>query len=200
MPREDSCPSFKLVVLGCHSVGKTSVVKAYCHGQFSEDVLTTIGAGYFCHTEHYQETAVSVILWDTAGQERFHSVAPQFYHGSDGLVLVYDRTKVETFQGLSEYKENFLKNTKIDSQTPFPILLLGNKSDLGDCTVPDEMVSEWAAQNGTIRSHYVSAKTGEGIAAAFLDIVEALVRRPRPQRSEKRLIAVVTSSTSSDCC
>jgi GTPase SAR1 family protein len=115
-PMEWSQPSlnFKLVVLGCLSVGKTSLVTRYCQGWFSDGILSTTGAAFFSRTNQYHNTEVTLSFWDTAGQERFKSVIPSLINGSEGLVLVYDRTNFQSFEGLTDYL-NFFRQ-KVDRQ------------------------------------------------------------------------------------
>lgn len=40
---------------------------------------------------------------DTAGQERFNSITSAYYRGAKGIVLVYDITKVESFDDLPKW-------------------------------------------------------------------------------------------------
>lgn len=48
-------------------------------------------------------------IWDTAGQERFHSLGAAFYRGADCCVLVYDVNIHKTFDTLSNWHTDFLK-------------------------------------------------------------------------------------------
>lgn len=48
-------------------------------------------------------------VWDTAGQERFHSLGAAFYRGADCCVLVYDVNVGKTFESVSNWHEEFLK-------------------------------------------------------------------------------------------
>lgn len=45
----------------------------------------------------------SVVPRDTAGQERFNSITSAYYRGAKGIVLVYDITKLETFDDLPKW-------------------------------------------------------------------------------------------------
>lgn len=40
---------------------------------------------------------------DTAGQERFNSITSAYYRGAKGIVLVYDITKLESFDDLPKW-------------------------------------------------------------------------------------------------
>ena len=41
---------------------------------------------------------MNLAIWDTAGQEKFHALGPIYYRMSNGAILVYDITDVDTFQ------------------------------------------------------------------------------------------------------
>lgn len=39
-------------------------------------------------------------IYDTAGQERFRIITSSFFHGSHGVILAFDLTKMESFKSL----------------------------------------------------------------------------------------------------
>lgn len=45
----------------------------------------------------------SIFSRDTAGQERFNSITSAYYRGAKGIVLVYDITKLESFDDLPKW-------------------------------------------------------------------------------------------------
>ncbi|KAE8671846.1 Ras-related protein RABC2a [Hibiscus syriacus] len=45
---------------------------------------------------------LKLTIWDTAGQERFGTLTSSYYRGAQGIILVYDVTRRETFTNLSE--------------------------------------------------------------------------------------------------
>lgn len=53
---------------------------------------------------------VKLQIWDTAGQERFRTITGTYYKGAQGIVLVYDITKKDSFEELESYwlKEVYL--------------------------------------------------------------------------------------------
>jgi small GTP-binding protein len=190
--------NFKLVVLGCLSVGKTSLVTRYCQGRFSDGVLPTTGAAFFSRTNHFHDTEVTLSFWDTAGQERFKSVIPSVINGSEGLVLVYDRTSFQSFEGLADYLRLFREKVDCGNGIRIPVLLLGNKSDSNNICVSDETVRDWMENNEIGLSHYVSAKTGQGIERAFNEITEAMMRAVAMVRVPR--LPILIEQTQSGCC
>ena len=164
----------KVVVLGVASVGKTSIINRYCNDTFHEDTLSTIGAGFFTHSMKVDQTDVTLMLWDTAGEERFRSVAPSLLRGANGLVLVYDVTNVQSFTELEIYLEMFLDAVNVNAMSTMPVLLLGNKIDLGENVVSHQNVDDWKKKHRVTFSALVSAKTGENINEAFTEFVTTL--------------------------
>ena len=71
-----------IVVLGDGSVGKTSLLKMYAEGQFSDNHMATLGLDYVCKNftpPGLDQQEMQVKIWDTAGQERFRTLTHSFY-------------------------------------------------------------------------------------------------------------------------
>ena len=63
--------TFKLVILGHYSVGKSSIVLNFIKNEFNPNEESTIGAAFLTKTVFIDGTAVKFEIWDTAGQERY---------------------------------------------------------------------------------------------------------------------------------
>jgi Ras-related protein Rab-5C len=111
--------TFKVVLIGDSSVGKTSLVNRYIEGKFQEKLDSTIGAQFFSKiidlnvhaqtglineanssdssismkNKGLERVRIKLQIWDTAGEERFRSVTPMYYKNAAAVILVYDRTK-----------------------------------------------------------------------------------------------------------
>jgi small GTP-binding protein len=171
LPQQD----FKVVVLGAMSVGKTCIIQRYCNNIFQDGTLATIGVGFFAHAVEHQGTEITLMIWDTAGEERFRSVAPSLLRGTNGLILVYDRSNAHSFNDLDIYLDFFLDVVDVNHMAVMPILLLGNKSDLPDIAVSDATVQQWLRKNRIRLAFNTSARTGEGIQRAFAALIDILV-------------------------
>jgi GTPase SAR1 family protein len=67
---------FKLVALGDGAVGKTSCIKQYTEGSFSERYIATIGTTFALKTVDVtmpdgNRVTARVVLWDLAGQPTY---------------------------------------------------------------------------------------------------------------------------------
>ena len=192
----------KIVVLGAKNVGKTSVINRYCNGTFSDKTKSTIGAGFYTHTCHVGSTTVSMMLWDTAGEERFRSVTPSLLRGTSGLILVFDLQDAETLTELNVYFEMYL-NTVEGEDDDYPVIVLGNKCDLGPGAVTDEVVHAWMERNNLKMFERVSALSGDNVDAAFQRFLEDLVKKMETVRLNPVSIAVEPTAPHAEkkkCC
>lgn len=61
-----------------------------------------------------------------AGQERFRALRTPFYRGSDICLLSYAVNDRDSFRGLKQWREEFLKYADVDHEH-FPFIVVGNK-------------------------------------------------------------------------
>lgn len=195
-----SSVDLKVVVLGDASVGKTSVINRYCNDHFSTDTLATIGAGFFTHQVATPTGDVTLMVWDTAGEERFRSVTPSLLRGASGLVLVYDMQNRESFNSLYTYLGMFLDVVNVTMMPVKPVLLLGNKADLGPSVVPANAVETWAKDNEVEMKFDVSAKTGENVNDAFMELVDVIVRSGVTPPAQVKLPKINDDEGQQKCC
>lgn len=109
--------------------------QASCSGK---ETLTSCGpAGPTSRPSSQPDGAAALPLqiWDTGGQERFRSMVSTFYKGSDGCILAFDVTDLESFEALDTWRGDVLAKT-IPMEPSYPMVVLGNKIDLADRQVP----------------------------------------------------------------
>ena len=129
-----------MVLLGDSEVGKTSFSNRFFQNTFTESFLSSIGIDNDSVFVKVNEELFKLTIWDTAGQERFRSLPKKYYQNADGILLLYDVTKQETFDNITTWmkdiKDNTNKQTTEDGQTSsnneLTIFLIGNKFDKTD--------------------------------------------------------------------
>jgi small GTP-binding protein len=159
----------KVLMLGMHGVGKTSLVKRFISSIFDEKYHTTIGVKIDKKVVRVKDQDLTLMLWDVAGAEDHFTVPTSFIRGSAGYLLVIDGTRVESLhRGLDLVAQVESNLGKI----PFVAIL--NKTDLVDrWQLRDEHIQPLTALGCTVvRS---SALTGEGVEEAFHSLAEQLV-------------------------
>ena len=127
--------TYKMIIIGDSAVGKTCIFKKIISGSFSEKSISTIGIdrrtlAFIIKNSQGKDMEVDVQLWDTAGQERFRSITTSYYKSSQGLLLMYDITKKDSFDSI----ENWIQSIKesLGEDEKYLIVLLGNKLDLAN--------------------------------------------------------------------
>ena len=102
----------------------------YVQNVFSNQYKATIGAEFLSKEVIIDDRLVTMQIWDTAGQEKYQSVQRVFYRGTDGCAIVYDITNPLSFQNVPKWKEEFFNSAGLTNTETFPLILIGNKSDL----------------------------------------------------------------------
>jgi len=140
--------SFKIVICGASSVGKTSLFNRYCFNSFDFDASPTIGINF--HSVHLKinfkenpdeikENYIVNSIFDFGGQERFIPLLPRFIEGANGALLVFDLVNTFTFNQLDFWYEQLIKYAV---SSDIPIILVGSKSDLIEKTTISEIVDD----------------------------------------------------------
>ena len=153
-----------IITLGDTTVGKTCLAQCFIGNEFKEIKLSTIGQECFTKVVNIKDHEIKIKIWDTAGQERYRSIAISSIRNSNGVLLVYDITKLNTYETL-EYWFKQIKNVLEIKDTP--IVLVGNKNDLeNERKVSYEKGEEFAKNHG-IKFFECSAKTKTNVEEAF---------------------------------
>lgn len=152
------------------------------------------------------EKKIKMTIWDTAGQERFRTLTSSYYRGAQGIVLVYDVSRRDTFENLDLWLQ------EIEVYCPsggrdIVKLLVGNKMDK-ERNVSRKEAENWARSKGMIFVE-TSAKTKIGIQQVFQEVVAKILESPTllyntapKDRNSKLNLAGKNdaSSNASSCC
>jgi len=169
-----------MALLGDAGVGKSSLVRRFVLDQFSDSYLATVGAKPMKKTLRIEADSgpeeVQMLVWDVAGQPGYHTVQERVLKGVQGVVLVYDVTRDETRENLSNY---WIPRAKaVDLRVP--TVVVGNKLDLlEDRWSALPALKNFASQTTLIR-FLTSAKTGERVEDAFLTLAASIVGKSPP--------------------
>uniref|UniRef100_A0A8D0H0U4 Ras-related protein Rab-7b n=1 Tax=Sphenodon punctatus TaxID=8508 RepID=A0A8D0H0U4_SPHPU len=167
----------KIIIIGALGVGKTSLLHQYVHKTFYEDYRTTLGASILSKIIVLDDTPMKLQIWDTGGQERFRSMVSSFYKGSDGCMLTFDVTDMESFESLDDWRRDFLEKV-IPMDQGFPMVVLGNKIDLNDRQVSKETALSWCKEKD-LPYFEVSAKNDINVVQAFETLTRQALARHR---------------------
>lgn len=159
----------KICMLGSFSVGKTSLVTRFVQSIFSERYLTTVGVKIDKKVVSLDGQDVTLMLWDLYGEDEYQKIRMSYLRGASGYLLVADGTRPATLDKALAIQEEAEKNF---GPTPYVVAL--NKCDLTDeWEITHERETELAGRARKIIR--TSAKTGEGVEAAFESLAQAMI-------------------------
>ncbi|KAK8519324.1 hypothetical protein V6N13_133247 [Hibiscus sabdariffa] len=166
---------FKLLMIGDSGVGKSSLLLSFTSDSF-EELSPTIGVDFKVKYVTAGNKKLKLAIWDTAGQERFRTLTSSYYRGAQGVIMVYDVTRRETFTNLSEVwaKEVELYSTNQDCIK----MLVGNKVDKeSERVVTKKEGINFARECGCLFIE-CSAKTRVNVQQCFDELVMKILETP----------------------
>lgn len=166
----------KICLLGDFAVGKTSLVRRYVLGEYSDDYKATVGVNVYKYpgaNDGGGSGTPDLVIWDIEGSIANDETIAGYLRGSAGAVIVADVTRPETLEGLRRDSERF--SAAVPGR---PVRVALNKLDL---LANSERVAamELAADlDGEFRctSHLTSAKTAEEVAGIFDGLTADILR------------------------
>lgn len=154
---------FKFIIIGDEAVGKTCLLLQFTDKRYRTTHQVTVGVEFGSRIIDIAGKMVKMQIWDTAGQDRFRSIVRSYYRGAAGALLVYDTTRRESFEHVSQWLYEARQNADPD----LVVTLVGNKNDkVHERQVSYEEGQAFAEQNGL---HFLetSAVTGHNVDEAF---------------------------------
>ncbi|KAH0788496.1 small GTP-binding protein [Histomonas meleagridis] len=164
--QEEQKSTFKVVIIGNESVGKTSILTRLISNTFNPYEPGTLGPSNQVYEEQVEGETICMQLWDTAGQEKFKSLSPIYFQNASAAVIVFSFTNRESFDSLQQQIRQFIDIAGEDTV----IFIAANKADLADdFEISIEEAKQWASDS-KYRVFLTSAKSGEGIKQLFAEL------------------------------
>ncbi|KAG8227418.1 hypothetical protein J437_LFUL000427 [Ladona fulva] len=129
----------ELTLVGLQYSGKTTFVNVIASGQFSEDMIPTVGF----NMRKITKGNVTIKVWDIGGQPRFRSMWERYCRGVNAIVINYsceisltailsnsymvDAADTEKIEASRNELHNLLDKPQLAG---IPVLVLGNKRDI----------------------------------------------------------------------
>jgi small GTP-binding protein len=169
--------SFKVLLVGEASVGKSSLIRRLLLEEFDEQYQATVGVDLSAAVINVDEDKqVILTLVDLGGQKDFTDLRTYYYKDAHYAVLVYDISEIETYDSLQSWYDGMQMALQRHEKDALPGKLVGNKADLDAVReVSYEKAKEYALSLGW---EYVetSAKTGKNVHSTFTNIGKELVK------------------------
>lgn len=167
--------SKKICLVGDFGVGKTSLIRQFVDRQFSDQYLSTVGVKLsrkLVELSGVQKMQLQLMIWDIEGSNKFKAIAPTYFQGAKGAVIVGDVTRPETLNHIGDHIQSFLA---VNPQSYIVIAL--NKSDLIEAEYLEKIrqYNKFSDQTYVLGTYLTSAKTGNNVDEIFQVLANALI-------------------------
>lgn len=120
--------TFKMIIVGDSSVGKTSLLNRMIHDTYVPVENMTVGVDLKTKLINLQDDVdILVRIWDTAGQEQFHSIVRPYFRNTDIALVVFDVSNRKSFDNLDRWIPDILSENENAE-----IHIVANKCDVSD--------------------------------------------------------------------
>lgn len=204
MKKEDKIEKINIITLGNATVGKTCFILRYTENFFQPVYLSTNSID----SQNKQITlpnskTYNIVLYDTCGQERFKSISFNFIKNADGVLLMYDITNKESFEEINNWMKSIIELKRIN----FPVVLIGNKSDLEEKREVTKEEGENLAQLYGMSFFETTNVHGTNVEEACTELINKIIENEEYKnkitgKKEKKKISLDKSNNNSKtgCC
>ena len=95
--------TWKILVFGDASVGKTSLILRYISGYFLQDQKLTIGVDFYSKTTKFRNKKVKLQFWIFGGEEKFRFLLQTYLKGANAAFFLYDITNRRSLEHLPRW-------------------------------------------------------------------------------------------------
>lgn len=171
---EDFDRELKVLVVGNGGVGKTSMIRRFAKGIYTDEYKKTIGVDFLEKALFVDDLAEEVrfMLWDTAGQEEFDAITRTYYRGAGAAVIAFSTTDRASYEAVEMWKN------KVEAECgDIAMALVQNKVDLIDQAVagPDDV--EALARRCGLKLYRTCVKENINVTEVFTYLAELNQRK-----------------------
>ena len=170
--KEEDIFVFKILTLGDTSSGKAQFISRFCEDRFDKDSYTTVGIEIKHKYVKIRDKKIDLRIIDTAGQEKFGGIAKNYFKSADGIILMYDITKLVSFKNIEDYINMIKNNTDI---TKLAIIIVGNKCDLSDKREVNEKMRKDFETHYNMKIYEASAKDNINVNECFIALIDKMI-------------------------
>ena len=164
---------YKILLGGSTIAGKTTYFNSYFEKQFKEKLLTSTRMDYSLIKELNQN---SFFLLDTTRWGgRFVQLIKIFLKDADGVILMFDLSYKNDFDNLPNLLNMITEFHELEN---FPVLLIGNRSDL-DIEVDENEIKKFMDKENFVGYFEVSCKTHKNVEESVDFMVNYIYKKKR---------------------
>ena len=165
---------YKICLAGSKDVGKSSLIARFCDDIFNENTIGTIGVAFKKkNIDIDDKIKIELNIWDFGGEEKYRSLFPQYCNGASAALILYDTTSKESLKDVANWVK-IIKNNALENVV---LVLIGTKIDLKDKLEISKAEAKKESQKFNFKGDIVetSAKTGENVEKAFLNVARLII-------------------------
>ncbi|OMJ66296.1 hypothetical protein SteCoe_36903 [Stentor coeruleus] len=163
-------PIIKILILGDHAVGKTSLMLRFINDHFSENHLNTLGIDFKAKNIKHKEHDFQLQIWDSAGQERFKNITRTYYRRSSAIIIAFDSTSVKSFENV----QNWIADISTEVDNKVPLAIAATKCDI-EC--PENVIKgKNLAKEIRLKYFKTSSKIDKNIQELFWYLIRESIR------------------------
>ncbi|MFX0024785.1 MAG: Rab family GTPase [Candidatus Hermodarchaeota archaeon] len=180
--------TFKTVIIGAQSVGKTCLFNRFCFNSFNFDTSLTIGINFHSlNLKVKQQDQMDMLgekyivnsIFDFGGQERFKPLLPKFLEGANGALLVFDLVNKKTFAQLDFWYDQLIEHA---NGYYIPKILVGSKFDLvgsipKEDRVEDNAINQFVEENKLEGFYKTSALENYNVVQVFKELSNLMLKK-----------------------
>ena len=178
---EEEIIRVRIISVGDVCTGKSCLVKKYCApSSYQAKHIPTIGVDYGVKNARKQmndgkTVDVALDFFDLSGDQHYDEVRNELYSAVDGVLLVFDVTRNESFESLNGWLDE-LRRYGISSDNT-TMVVVGNKIDKNPRQVSEQEGTSYAIEHN-LSYFETSAKTGgESIDDMFDFIIQDTLKK-----------------------
>jgi small GTP-binding protein len=159
--------SKKICLVGDFGVGKTSLVRRFVDGSFSDLYLTTVGVKISRKLVQLDRPleSIQLLIWDLEGSSKFKGISATHLQGASGAIIVADLSRIETVKNIEDHIITFLTINPKGS-----IIIALNKTDLVASEVAESSLQAIAQIQETSVFNHLHPFLGAYLTSAKTDV------------------------------
>lgn len=164
--------SYKLILVGGESVGKTTFSLRHRSGEFLKEYSPTLGVEAHPIRLSTNVGEVCFNTWDCSGNSKYKGLGEGYYIDAKCVLIFFDVNSMKSFLEV----EGYLKSVRKMCGDYIPIVVVGNKADLAKREVKYKVIKRKLVQIGISLDRYVeySCKSNYHFEQPFIRLLKDL--------------------------
>lgn len=152
----------KVILVGNLGVGKTSLIKRFVLGEFSEDHVHKVGVRVSKKIVAYEDEIINLIIWNVAGSDGYEKIPKSYFLGASAAMIVFDLSRESTYLKIDDTIRMVKELSGFQE-----LVIVGNKTDL----LSKKELKNVEKRVPVAIDSFTNAKVGENISDAFLKLI-----------------------------